>query len=74
MAGLGFAFVIVALLMLVLSIVIPLWVYSDAQRNSSDSALLWALVVFFGNLLGLLLYLLIGRDGAGGQGGTRSQF
>jgi len=74
MAGLGFAFVIVALLMLVLSIVIPLWVYSDAQRNSSDSALLWALVVFFGNLLGLLLYLLIGRDGTGGQGGTRSQF
>lgn len=74
MAGIGFAFVIVALLMLVLSIVIPLWVYSDAQRNSSDSALLWALVVFFGNLLGLLLYLLIGRDGAGGQGGPRSQF
>jgi len=74
MAGIGFAFVIVALLMLVLSIVIPLWVYSDAQRNSSDSALLWALVVFFGNLLGLLLYLLIGRDGAGGQGSPRSQF
>ncbi|SNZ04436.1 Phospholipase_D-nuclease N-terminal [Natronoarchaeum philippinense] len=63
-----------ALLMIVLffifSIIIPFWVYSDAQQNSSYSAVLWALVAFFGGLLGLLLYLLIGRDRTGGRGGN----
>jgi hypothetical protein len=43
-------------------IVLPLWTYSDAQRNSPQNPVLWALVVFFGGLLGFLLYFLIGRD------------
>lgn len=68
MPGGGFVFVIALLLFALFAIVIPLWVYSDAQRNSSHSALLWALVAFFGGLLGLLLYLLIGRNRTGGRG------
>lgn len=38
--------------------------YTDAQKNSEQSAFLWALVVFFAPILGLLLYLLLGREEA----------
>jgi RsiW-degrading membrane proteinase PrsW (M82 family) len=50
------------LVFLVFAIVLPVWVYSDAQQNSPQSEVLWALVAFFGGILGLLLYFLIGRD------------
>jgi glucose uptake protein GlcU len=55
-----------ALLFFLIGIAITFWVYSDAKRNSPQSAVLWALVAFFGGLLGLLLYVLLGRDTAGG--------
>ncbi len=38
------------------------WTYQDAQTNSDQPAFLWALVVFFAPLLGLLLYVLLGRN------------
>lgn len=44
------------------AIAIPLWVYSDAKQHSDQSPLLWALVAFFGGILGLLLYFLLGRN------------
>lgn len=53
---------VLLLILLVLAIVLPLWVYSDAQTNSSQSPVLWALVAFFGGILGFLLYLILGRD------------
>ena len=56
-------FALVALIAIVLAIVLPFWVYSDAKKNSPHSPFLWALVVFFGGLLGLLLYFLLGRTG-----------
>ncbi|AEH35925.1 PLDc N-terminal domain-containing protein [Halopiger xanaduensis] len=61
-AGFGaFAFLIFAVLMAVyLGMVV--WTYSDAQRNSTHPAFLWAVVVFFAPLLGLVLYVLLGRD------------
>jgi hypothetical protein len=49
----------------VFGIVLPVWTYDDAKRNSPHSPLLWALVVFFGGLVGLLLYFIIGRGGGG---------
>lgn len=52
--------VVAVLLVLALS----LWTYRDAQKNSSQSPVLWALVVFLAPLLGILLYLLLGRDRA----------
>jgi glucose uptake protein GlcU len=52
----------------VFGIVLPVWTYRDAERNSSHSALLWALVVFFGGILGLILYFIVGRDGGGRRG------
>jgi len=50
------------LLVLVVTAGLVLWTYQDAQVNSGDSAALWALVVFLAPVLGVLLYLLVGRD------------
>ena len=50
------------LLILAATIAAVVWTYSDAQTNSDQPAFLWALVVFFAPLLGLLLYLLLGRE------------
>jgi len=61
MAGAGVGG-LVFLLFLVMAIVLPIWVYSDAQSNSPHSAVLWALVAFFGGIVGLLLYVILGRD------------
>lgn len=41
------------------------WVVTDATENSSQSAALWGLVVFFGGMLGVVLYALLGRDQKG---------
>ncbi|CDK38328.1 uncharacterized protein BN903_3 [Halorubrum sp. AJ67] len=38
------------------------WTYSDAQNRSDHPPVLWALVVFFAPLLGILLYFIIGRN------------
>ena len=43
-------------------IVLVIWTYNDATDNSSHSAVLWTLVVLFAPLLGVVLYLLFGRD------------
>lgn len=50
------------LLAFLVTIGMIVWTYSDAQRNSSHPAFLWALVVFLAPLLGLVLYFLLGRD------------
>lgn len=72
MAG-GSLFALIALIFFVIAIVMPFWVYSDAKRNSPHSPVLWALVVFFGGFLGLLLYFILGRTGRGG-GPTRTRY
>lgn len=66
MAGHGFA-LLLFLVALVVAIAIPLWVYSDARRNSPHSPVLWALVAFFGGIVGLLLYFILGRDRGSGR-------
>lgn len=60
-AGAAGLLLLFALVLFVVSLVLIYWVYQDAQVNSSDPAYLWALVVFFAPVLGLLLYLLVGR-------------
>jgi len=59
LALIGFVF---SLLTFVVQIALVIWTYSDATDNSSHSAILWALVVLFAPLLGVVLYLLLGRD------------
>jgi RNA polymerase subunit RPABC4/transcription elongation factor Spt4 len=41
--------------------VVIVWVYKDAERRGM-SGILWALLVFIGNLIGLLIYLIVRQD------------
>ena len=52
---------LISLLFLVVHLAMIVWTYSDAQSRSDHPPILWALVVFFAPLLGILLYLIIGR-------------
>ncbi len=46
------------ILLLIIWILVVVWVYRDAaQRNMNG--VLWALLVFFGNFVGLLIYLIV---------------
>ena len=38
------------------------WTYTDAKTNSGQPAWLWAIVVLIAPLLGLVLYVLLGRE------------
>ena len=58
--GAGVA-LLVWLLFLVIHLALIVWTYSDAKQYSEHPPLLWALVVFFAPILGLLLYLILGR-------------
>ncbi|WP_128905110.1 PLDc N-terminal domain-containing protein [Halorubrum amylolyticum] len=60
--GAGVLFLLFGLLMLLVQLGIIVWIYSDAQRRSDQPAFLWALVAFLAPLLGLVLYLIIGRN------------
>ncbi len=55
-----------SILMGVIGIALQIWmmiyVYNDATRNNVDNAALWVLLVFFLGVLGLLIYLLAGRN------------
>jgi RNA polymerase subunit RPABC4/transcription elongation factor Spt4 len=42
----------------VLWLVVVFWVYSDAEKRNM-SGVLWALLVFVGNIIGLIIYLLV---------------
>lgn len=67
--GSGVAF-LVALLFMVLFVAMVVWVYTDAKRNSDHPAFLWAIVVFLAPLLGLVLYVLLGRNARRGRSTT----
>jgi len=54
-------FSIAALAVLVLWIAVIIWVFRDAERRRM-SGVLWALLVFIGNLIGLLIYLIVRSD------------
>lgn len=41
----------------VLSVVLLIWVAKDAKARGMDNSVVWMLVVFFLNLLGLVIYL-----------------
>ena len=48
-------------LFIIIWFAVVLWVYRDAERRRM-SGLLWALLVFIGNLVGLLIYLIVRQD------------
>ena len=53
-----FVVVLFALVWFVIGILILIWVYQDAESRGMDG-LLWALIVFFLNIIGLVLYLVV---------------
>lgn len=69
-SGGGGGIVLIFLVMLFVTTVLIAWAYSDAKKNSSHPAFLWAFVVFFAPLLGLILYVLLGRDQKQSQSGV----
>jgi RNA polymerase subunit RPABC4/transcription elongation factor Spt4 len=52
---------VLPLALLVLWIIVIVWVYRDAERRGMNGVL-WALLVFIGNLIGLLIYLIVRSD------------
>lgn len=51
----------VSFVFLIVWIAVVIWVYKDAERRGMNG-LLWALLVFIGNLIGLLIYLIVRQD------------
>jgi len=54
---------VLSLLFLIIWIFVIIWVYRDAE-NRGMNGVLWALLVFIGNLVGLLIYLILRSDRA----------
>jgi Phospholipase_D-nuclease N-terminal len=50
-------FIFIPIVFLALSIALLVWVARDAKARGMDSAVLWMLLVFFLNLIGLVIYL-----------------
>ncbi|WP_148416825.1 PLDc N-terminal domain-containing protein [Haloferax sp. KTX1] len=57
----GAGALVIGLLFFLLYLGMVVWTYRDAKRNSSHPAFLWAVVVFLAPLLGIVLYLILGR-------------
>jgi hypothetical protein len=51
-------FIFIPIAFLALSIAMLVWVARDAKARGMDSAVLWMLLVFFLNVIGLVIYLL----------------
>lgn len=60
--GAGAIALLGSLVFLLVHLAMILWTYSDAKQRSEHPPVLWALVVFFAPLLGIVLYLILGRN------------
>jgi len=54
----------------VIGILILLWVYQDAESRGMNG-ILWAIIVFFLNIIGLILYLIVRESPPGAAFGKR---
>jgi hypothetical protein len=57
-------FIFLPIAALAISIALLVWVARDAKARGMDSAILWMLLVFFLNVIGLVIYLLARPQGA----------
>jgi apolipoprotein N-acyltransferase len=53
----------------VIEVALTWWVYNDAKKRGNPNAILWAVVTFFLGLIGLLIYILVGRNQGTAMGG-----
>jgi uncharacterized membrane protein YhaH (DUF805 family) len=56
-------FFFIPIIFLAISIALLVWVARDAKSRGMDSAVLWMLLVFFLNIVGLVIYLLARPQG-----------
>ncbi|MCJ7580576.1 MAG: zinc ribbon domain-containing protein [Candidatus Aminicenantes bacterium] len=52
---------IISFVLLIIWIFVIVWVYRDAERRGMNG-ILWGLLVFIGNIIGLLIYLIVRSD------------
>jgi hypothetical protein len=62
--GIGLIFFVLPLL---ISIGIAWWIYKDATRRENPQAVLWAVLGFFFNIIGLIIYLIARPKGPPGM-------
>ena len=55
--GCGFMMILLPIVFIVLSIALLVWVARDAKSRGMDSAVLWMVLVFFTNVIGLIIYI-----------------
>ena len=48
---------------------IAYWVYNDAKKRGNPNAIVWAILTFISTVIGLVLYLIIGRNQGTMMGG-----
>jgi hypothetical protein len=72
-AGVFFGFGAVALILALIASIFWLWMLVDALTNNaldSTMKIVWALVIFFGHLLGALIYFFVARKSRTSTGTT----
>jgi hypothetical protein len=52
------AAIIIPIVLFIISIALLVWVARDAKNRGMDNPAIWMIIVFFLNLLGLIIYLL----------------
>jgi len=57
---------VVSFVLLIIWIFVIVWVYRDAERRGMNG-ILWGLLVFIGNIIGLLIYLILRSDSLSSQ-------
>jgi hypothetical protein len=57
------------LVILGVHIAITYWIYNDAKKRGNPNAVIWAIVNLLSDPLGLILYLIIGRNQTATWGG-----
>jgi hypothetical protein len=55
-------FMIVPLIYIVLSLIVGVWMYRDAQRRNNPQAVLWLILGIVFNLAALLIYLAVRKN------------
>jgi len=60
--GMTLFFLCFACVMTIVWILITVWVYKDAQKRANPNAVIWTVATFFLGIIGLIAYMLAGRN------------
>lgn len=54
--------ILIPLVIIILSIILGLWMYKDAQRRGDPQAAMWLVIGIIFNLVGLMIYLVVRKN------------